>query len=136
VALPGVDVNGLPHAHPFVMLDRVTDVVPGERARGVKCVSRGESWVPGHFPGEPVLPAVLMLEAMAQLAGVMGGEGAAVLGGVDRARFRRRVVPGDRVELEAKLVARTDGAFRARVEARVEGDLVAEAELLLVRSPA
>ena len=125
----------LPHRWPFVLVDRVTEVVPHERIRGHKCVSMNEPWFLGHFPGRPIMPGVLILEAMAQLAGLLllrrleNTGKLAVLWSIDQVRFRRAVVPGDqlRIEIEATKVRSKMGQGAA--VAKVGGHKVAEALL-------
>ena len=96
----------LPHRYPFALVDRITDYQPGQWARGIKCVSMNEPFFQGHFPGQPVMPGVLILEALAQCGAVaaLSEEGAqgklALFGGVKNARFRRQVVPGDVLTLD------------------------------------
>ena len=120
----------------YLHVDRITVLEP-ERARGVKCVSLSDDALADHFAGWPIYPGALVLEAMAQLAGAMlddgyarGGEVAlAMLVGVDRARFRRQVVPGDQLALEAELEQRIEDGARVRVAALVGAERVAEAVL-------
>jgi 3-hydroxyacyl-[acyl-carrier-protein] dehydratase len=128
----------LPHRYPMVMVDRVTEIVPGERALGHKCVAYNEPWFQGHFPAQPIMPGVLIVEAMVQLGGIlayasdpvdMTGKVVLFLG-IDKARFRRPVVPGDRLELSAVALQRRGGVWKLRGEARVDGNLCAEAEML------
>jgi 3-hydroxyacyl-[acyl-carrier-protein] dehydratase len=123
----------LPHRHPFLFVDRCLEVEEGRRARCLKNVSHGEPFFVGHFPGLPVMPGVLILEAMAQTAAFAvpqeGGQ-IGLLAGVESARFRRQVVPGDQLELEAEITALRHGLGRARCRARVAGDVAAEAEIL------
>lgn len=128
----------LPHRYPMVMVDRVTEIVPGERALGHKCVAYNEPWFQGHFPAQPIMPGVLVVEAMVQLGGIlayasdpvdMTGKVVLFLG-IDKARFRRPVVPGDRLELSAVALQRRGGVWKLRGEARVDGNLCAEAEML------
>jgi 3-hydroxyacyl-[acyl-carrier-protein] dehydratase len=123
----------------YVLLDRITQLEPPEVAKGIKCVSLSDDVFADHFPGHPVMPGALLIEAMAQLGGVLleatlrarGVENVhALLTMVDRARFRRMVKPGDRLELEARgLVAGEDGG-QVRCKAMLDGGVVAaEAEL-------
>jgi len=123
----------LPLRYPYLMIDRVEERSP-ERVVALKNVSHNEWFFVGHFPERPVMPGTLLLEGMAQTAGVLlreheGAEGPALgfLVGVDKARFRRQVVPGDRVIYEAKLLRAKRGLLRAEVRATVEGEPVAEA---------
>lgn len=127
----------LPHRWPFVLIDRVDTLVPGERAAGRKCVSATEPWFAGHFPSRPVFPGVLMTEAFAQLACIVAmaaspdDHGREVyLLGVDKMRFRRPVVPGDVVRIEVEVLAVRRGIWKFRAEATVDGTKVAEGELL------
>ena len=110
-----IDIHGilalLPHRFPFVMVDRVTHLVPGASIRGHKCVAYNEPWFPGHFPVRPIMPGVLIVEALAQLGGILAhasdvdrekGETLTLFLGIDKARFRRPVTPGDRLDLSAR----------------------------------
>lgn len=122
----------LPHRYPFLFVDRVLEW--GERrVRALKNVTNNEPFFVGHFPGRPIMPGVLILEGMAQTVGLLisqeqpGRSGYLV--GVDRARFRRPVQPGDQIIYEAALERGREGFYRARVWATVEGALVAEASL-------
>lgn len=127
----------LPHRWPFVLIDRVTELVPGERGVGRKCVTASEPWFAGHFPARPVLPGVLMTEAFAQLACIVAmsahsehsGREVYLLG-LDRVRFRRPVVPGDVVTITVETLAVRRGIWKFKAEATVDGDKVAEGELL------
>jgi 3-hydroxyacyl-[acyl-carrier-protein] dehydratase len=129
----------LPHRFPFVMVDRVTELEPGVLARGHKSVAYNEPWFPGHFPGRPIMPGVLVVEALAQLGGILahasdptaGSDGAlTVFLGIDKARFRRPVVPGDRLDLEARVLQRRARLWRFAGTARVDGAVAAEAVLM------
>jgi len=125
----------IPHRCPMLMIDRVVDVVPGVRATGVKNVSINEPYFQGHFPSEPVMPGVLIIEAMAQTAAVLvvetlgpDNEGRLVyFMTVDSARFRKPVVPGDTVRIHVEKQRHRGNVWKFRGEARVEGTLVAEA---------
>lgn len=125
----------------YILLDRITELAPGERATGLKCVSLSDDIFVDHFPGHPVMPGALMLEALAQLAGVLleqtiklraplaAGERHALLTMIDRAKFRHVVRPGDRLELEAKPLAVTEDGGQAHGWVRSDGKVVAEAQL-------
>jgi len=128
----------LPHRYPLVMVDRVTALVPGDRIAGHKSVAYNEPWFSGHFPGHPIMPGVLIIESMVQIGGILahasdpeGVSGRVVLFlGIDKARFRRPVVPGDRLDLAATVLQRRGPVWKLRGEARVDGNLCAEAEML------
>jgi len=128
----------------YILLDRITSLVPPERATGIKCVSLAEDIFVDHFPGVPVMPGVLLLESMAQLGGTLLEAGlrqrgrpelGALLTMIDRAKFRRAARPGDRVEIEARtILLREDGGI-VDGRALVEGKLVAQAELAFAFVP-
>ncbi len=128
----------LPHRWPFVLVDRVTDVKPGEWIKGHKCVSMNEPWFLGHFPQNPIMPGVLVIEALAQIGGILAyatepfDEKASLLYflGIDKAKFRRPVVPGDRLDLEVSIVHHRTNVWKLRGEASVDGTLCAQGELL------
>lgn len=128
----------LPHRWPFVLVDRVTDVVPNERIRGHKCVSINEPWFLGHFPKHPILPGVLVIEALAQIGGILAyasepfDETTSMLYflGIDKAKFRRPVTPGDRLDLEVTVMQHRTNVWKLRGEASVDGTLCAQSELL------
>jgi len=133
-----------PGAVRYVLLDRITTLQPPELARGIKCVSLSDDIFVDHFPGHPVMPGALIVEAMAQLAGVlveatMRERGRhdlhALLTMIDRAKFRHVVRPGDRLELEAKGLTVTEDGGQAQGWARVDGQLAAEAQLTFVFAP-
>lgn len=128
----------LPHRAPFVLIDRVTDLQPRQSAKAIKCVTYNEPFFPGHFPGHPVFPGVLILEAMAQLVGVLAyasepfdsSQKIMYFLGIDKAKFRKPVVPGDRMEIEVELLRRRSNIWKCAAHASVDGVLCAEAELL------
>jgi len=120
------------------MIDRVLER-GAERAVALKNVSYDEWFFVGHFPEQPLMPGTLLIEGMAQTAGLLLGEGSrasqGLLVGIDRARFRKRVLPGDQVVYEAQRLKSRGGMLRARVEAKVGGERVAEAVLSLMSAP-
>jgi len=129
----------LPHRYPFLLIDRVLELEPGKRVKALKNVTINEPFFPGHFPQQPVMPGVLMIEAMAQAAAVLafhtvpnGGSGSRIvyLAGVDDARFKKMVVPGDQLIIEAEVdrIMRNIGKFKCR--ATVDGQLAVEATLI------
>src|SRR5262249_55880942 len=128
----------LPHRWPFVLVDRVTEVVPHERIRGHKCVSMNEPWFLGHFPGRPIMPGVLILEALAQIGGLLAHSGEPVDAqswlmyflGIDRPKFRRPATPGDRLDLEVGVLHHRTNVWKLKGEAFVDGTLCAQGELL------
>lgn len=131
----------LPHRYPFALLDKITDYTPGQWARGVKCVTMNEPFFQGHFPGQPVMPGVLILEALAQCGAVAalseeGSEGKlALFGGVKNARFRRQVVPGDVLELECTIIKQKGPVAVAEAKATVDGKAAVTAELTFALAP-
>lgn len=135
----------LPHRYPFLLVDRVRHIEGWSRAQGIKNVSMNEPYFTGHFPGEPIMPGVLIVEAMAQTAGVMIGVGlGAVDSGaliyfmaIDNCRFRRKVVPGDRLVMDMETLRGRPGGrvWRLRGIASVDGEVAAEAELTAMFDP-
>lgn len=127
----------LPHRYPFLLVDRVEGIEVGKKVVAVKNVTANEPFFPGHFPGNPIMPGVLIVEAMAQAAAILGvathpeyQDGGVLLMGLDKVRFRRPVVPGDTLNIEIN-VDRVRGAiWKLMGVARVAGAKVAEAEIL------
>lgn len=126
----------IPHRYPFLLVDRIEELEPGVRAVGLKNVSQNESFFQGHFPDYPVMPGVLIIEAMAQVGavGVMAGgehrERLALFAGIDGVRFRRQVVPGDALRMEVEITRLKGKVGRGKGRATVEGERVCEAELM------
>jgi beta-hydroxyacyl-ACP dehydratase FabZ len=129
----------LPHRYPMLLVDRILEIEPQKRIVGLKNVTANEEFFQGHFPGAPVMPGVLIIESMAQCAAVLflmdmpdREKKLFYFGAVDRARFRKPVLPGDQLILECDVLQRRGGTVRIRGSAKVDGALVAEAELLSV----
>jgi 3-hydroxyacyl-[acyl-carrier-protein] dehydratase len=127
----------LPHRYPFSLIDRIIDYVPGERAVGLKNVTFNEPQFQGHFPGRPIMPGVLIVEAMAQVGGIVltqlpdVPEGLLMFAGIDKVRFRRPVVPGDQLIMTAELISVKRRRFgKVQGRATVDDLLVAEGELM------
>jgi 3-hydroxyacyl-[acyl-carrier-protein] dehydratase len=128
----------LPHRYPFLLVDRVTAVEPGASLSAIKNVTFNEPFFQGHFPGQPIMPGVLLLEAMAQATGLLafsGMDGAHMsslylLVGIDKARFRGQVLPGDQLQLEISLKRTMRGIGMFDCQALVDGKVVAEAEMM------
>ena len=131
-----VDILGvLPHRYPFLLVDSILTVEEGKRAVGLKNVTINEPFFVGHFPDHPVMPGVLIVEALAQVAaftvlGQGGMEGKlGYFTGIDKMRFRRPVLPGDQLRLEAELVRQRASMAKARVQALVDGEVAAAGEI-------
>lgn len=128
----------LPHRYPFLLIDKVTDYVPGEWAEAVKCVTANEPFFQGHFPQKAIMPGVLIMEALAQTGAVAilseeENKGKiAVFGGIKNCRFRRQVVPGDVITLRCELVNRRGPIGYGKATAMVEGEIAATVELSFV----
>lgn len=135
--MENIDIqNILPHRYPFLLVDRITEIEEGKRAVGIKNVTINEPFFQGHFPGNPIMPGVLIVEAMAQVGAVAilsmeeyKGK-LAVFTGIDKLRFRKQVVPGDTLVMEAELVAIKRGIGKAKVSAKVGDKIAAEGELM------
>jgi beta-hydroxyacyl-ACP dehydratase FabZ len=130
----------LPHRYPFLLVDRILEMEMGKRVVGLKNVSINEPFFTGHFPGHPIMPGVLILEAMAQVGGfllmrslgVQGEKKVLYFTGIDGARFRRPVVPGDQIRFEVEVLQTRRQICRMKGQALVDGTLAAEAELSAV----
>lgn len=129
----------LPHRYPFLLVDRVLELVPNERIIALKNITMNEPQFPGHFPRHPVMPGVLMIEALAQTAGLLAFKSAEIpvddntviyFVGIDGARFKRPVVPGDQLLMEASILRVSRGIWKFAAKATVEGKLACEAELM------
>lgn len=127
----------LPHRYPFLLVDRIIDYVPGKKAVGIKNVSFNEPQFQGHFPGRSLMPGVLIIEAMAQVSGVVmtqmetANKGLFVFAGIDKVRFRRQVVPGDQLIMTVELLWIKQRRFgKMQGKAEVDGQLAAEGELM------
>ena len=139
-----LDINQIkeiiPHRHPFLLVDSIEDYEPGEFAVGYKCVSYREDFFAGHFPQEPVMPGVLIVEAMAQTAAVLGlsrpeNKGKiGYFGGISNARFKQKVTPGSVLTLEVEFIKEKGPVAVVKGTARLEDKIAATAELTLVIS--
>jgi 3-hydroxyacyl-[acyl-carrier-protein] dehydratase len=140
----GMDIQAilkqLPHRYPFLLVDRVLELVPGKTLVAVKNVTINEPFFPGHFPHRPVMPGVLILEALAQAAGILAFQTAGVVPdentrfyfvGIDEARFRKPVEPGDQLVLKATFVRAMRGIWKFETAAEVAGQVVCSAEMMV-----
>lgn len=127
--------NIIPHRYPFLLVDKIVDLEPGKKAVGIKNVTANEPFFQGHFPGNPIMPGVLIVEALAQtacVAGLMLEENKGKLGvftGIDSMKFRRQVVPGDTLKLEAEFLVFKMGMGKVKVVATVDGQIAAKGEI-------
>ena len=124
----------LPHRFPLLLVDRISELQPKKMAVGIKNVTINEPFFQGHFPGYPVMPGVLIVEAIAQVAGILafksGAKGDSVyFMSIEKAKFRKPVIPGDQLRLEVKVIKQRGNVWKCAGDAYVEGKLVAEAEL-------
>jgi 3-hydroxyacyl-[acyl-carrier-protein] dehydratase len=129
----------LPHRYPILLVDRVIDIVPGERITALKNVSVNEPFFPGHYPHHPVMPGVLIVEAMAQAAAILSFKSMGdkpdeksvyYFVGIDGARFKKPVSPGDQLIMEVKFIMNRRGMWKFAATAKVDGQIAAEAELI------
>lgn len=138
--MPAMDSNEiratLPHRYPFLLVDRIKELEPNRRIVGTKNVTVNEPFFQGHFPDRPIMPGVLILEAMAQVGGVLAfksappsGSPVVYLTGVDKAKFRKPVVPGDQLRFEIEVVKQRPPFWKMQGKAYVDSELVCEAEL-------
>jgi len=131
----------LPHRYPFLLIDRVLDFTPGESLTAIKNVTINEPIFTGHFPGMPIFPGVLILEALAQATGILGFKTVSersenelyLFAAIDEARFKRPVVPGDQMVLEVKFLKERRNMWKFYGEAKVDGQIVCSAELMCAR---
>lgn len=128
----------LPHRYPFVMVDRVTEIQVNQSIRGHKMVSFNEPWFQGHFPNRPIMPGVLIIEALAQVGGILAyasepfdpNSSLMFFLGIDKAKFRHTVTPGDKLDLFVEVLHHRSNVWKMRGEATVDGTLCAQGELL------
>ncbi len=123
----------IPHRYPFLLVDRITELEPGKKIVGIKNVTVNEPFFQGHFPGNPIMPGVLIVEAMAQVSGVLGfksGESgnSVFFLSIDKAKFRKPVVPGDQLRMEVEVLQHRMSIWKFSGKAYVEDDLVCESE--------
>lgn len=141
--LESVDIQRLiPHRYPFLLIDRVIELEPGKRIVGLKNVSANEPFFQGHFPGFPIMPGVLIIEALAQAGSVLllsqpeeRGK-LPLFAGIDNVRFRRKVLPGDQLRLEVEFTMRRGPIGKGHARALVDGEVAAEGELTFATMPA
>ncbi len=126
--------NLLPHRYPFLMVDRIAEIEPGKKIVGIKNLSINEEFFQGHFPGNPIMPGVLIVEALAQVAGILALQSGAPGGkavyfmSIERAKFRKPVIPGDQLRLEVSILQSRGNVWKFSGNALVEDKVAAEAE--------
>ncbi|HCL80891.1 MAG TPA: 3-hydroxyacyl-[acyl-carrier-protein] dehydratase FabZ [Nitrospiraceae bacterium] len=128
----------LPHRYPFILVDRILEVVPGESIKAIKNVTINEPFFQGHFPGEPVMPGVLVMEGMAQAGAILAyltdpekiGKNLVYFAGMDGVRFRKIIIPGDQIRFELNIMKRKSKLFKIAGKAYVDEILAAEGELM------
>jgi len=124
----------LPHRYPFLLVDRIIEIIPGVKAVGIKNLTINEEFFQGHFPGNPIMPGVLIVEALAQVAGLLSFRSGATPGqlvyflSIEKAKFRKPVVPGDQLKLEVNIVQQRSNVWKFSGNAKVEDRIVAEAD--------
>ncbi|MFZ5907916.1 MAG: 3-hydroxyacyl-ACP dehydratase FabZ [Nitrospirota bacterium] len=124
----------LPHRYPFLLVDRIVELKPREKAVGIKNVTANEEFFQGHFPGNPIMPGVLMVEAMAQVAGILAFKSGDIQGhsvyfmSIEKVKFRRPVVPGDQLRMEVKILQQRGNVWKFSGHAFVENKIASEAE--------
>lgn len=132
----------LPHRYPFLLVDRVVELVPGQSIHAYKNVTINEPFFVGHFPHHPVMPGVLIMEALAQAAGILSfktmeekpsPDTVFYFAGIDEARFKRPVMPGDRLDLHVTIERQMRGIWKYSAEAKVDGQLAASAKLMCAK---
>ncbi|MFZ5985609.1 MAG: 3-hydroxyacyl-ACP dehydratase FabZ [Bacillota bacterium] len=134
--LNNIDIRKtIPHRYPFLLVDRIIEIDSGRKAVGIKNVTANESFFEGHFPKLPIMPGVLIVEALAQTAGIAAGiagsnEGKlGVLASIESMKFKKQVAPGDTLKLEAEILVNKMGVVKTRVKATVDGQAAAEGEI-------
>ena len=141
-----MDIHGilehLPHRYPFLLVDRVLEIEPGKSIHAFKNVTINEPFFVGHFPHHPIMPGVLIMEALAQAAGILSfktmdtkpdANSVFYFVGIDGARFKKPVMPGDQLHLHVEILRQMRGIWKYKAEARVDGQVVAEAELMCAK---
>lgn len=134
--LTNIEVQGIiPHRYPFLLVDKVIEIEPGKKSVAIKNVTANEPFFQGHFPGNPIMPGVLIVEALAQTAGIAVAiqdedkNKLGVFAGINEMKFKKQVVPGDTLTLEAEILANRMGIVKAKVKAMVDGQMAAEGEI-------